>query len=138
MVKFLLINHAEPIEDLYELATRGSKDVTLVEMLSRIGADIGRSTRWSMLQDLDRYHVNVLPASTAMEIKASSVVVTSGGTTSEIPTDTVVLALGSRSYNPLEETVKKKGIPCYVIGDAGGVAKAFDAIHQGFQVGRMI
>jgi len=52
----------------------------------------------------------------------------------EIPADTVVLALGSRPYNPLAELCKKKGIPCEVVGDARQIGKAFDAIHEGHNV----
>jgi len=56
----------------------------------------------------------------------------------EIPADTVVLAVGAASYNPLQEFVDKKGIQYKVIGDAARVALAFDAVHQGFEAGREI
>jgi len=52
-----------------------------------------------------------------------------------IPADTVVLAVGSRSYNPLEETVRGLGIPCRSVGDASGIGLAFDAVHQGYLLG---
>ncbi|MCK9231399.1 MAG: FAD-dependent oxidoreductase [Syntrophales bacterium] len=135
MVRFLLINRAEPLEDLYELATRGTKDVTLVEMLDRIGPDIGRSTRWGMLQDLDRHHVKTLAKTRARAITPTAVVVEDAQGTREIPADSVVLALGSRSYNPLEVPVRERGLPYQVIGDARKVAKALDAIHEGFEAG---
>jgi 2,4-dienoyl-CoA reductase (NADPH2) len=138
MVKFLLVNRAEPIEDLYDLATRGSKEVTLVEMLDRVGPDIGRSTRWGMLQDLDRYRVKVLSTTTAKEITSAGVIVENGTGMHELVADTVVLALGSRSYNPLEEIVASKGIPFHVIGDARSAGKAFDAIHDGYNTVREI
>jgi 2,4-dienoyl-CoA reductase (NADPH2) len=60
------------------------------------------------------------------------------GNIEEIPADTVVLAAGAASYNPLQEFVEKQGIPCKVIGDAARVALAFDAVHQGFEAGRAI
>jgi len=44
--------------------------------------------------------------------------------------------VGSESYNPLQELVEQKGIPCQVIGDAQKVALAFDAVHNGFAAGR--
>jgi len=138
MTRFLLVNRAEPLEDLYELATRGSKDVALVEMLDRLGPDIGRSTRWGMLQDLDRFHVRTFTKARAKAITPTGVVVEGDQGLREIPADSVVLALGSRSFNPLEDLTKRKGIPYRVIGDARGVAKAMEAIHDGFAAGAEI
>jgi 2,4-dienoyl-CoA reductase (NADPH2) len=58
-VKFLLVNGAEDPKDLYEFATRGTKTVILVEMLDKIGMDIGRTTRWGMLQELARMGIEI-------------------------------------------------------------------------------
>ncbi|HEY6008824.1 MAG TPA: hypothetical protein VIU40_10920, partial [Geobacteraceae bacterium] len=49
--------------------------------------------------------------------------------------DTVVLAVGTRSYDPLGTLVTGMGIPCAVVGDARKAAMVFDAIHQGFRAG---
>lgn len=137
-VKFLLVNRAEDPETLYELATRGTKDVTLIEMLDKMGKDIGRSTRWCMFQELERGAIRQRVATTAMEITATGLKIDGGDGVEEIPADTVILAAGSRSYNPLMELVEQKGIPVAVAGDARQVAQAYDAVHQGFAVGREI
>ncbi len=137
-VKFLLVNKAESPEDLYELATRGTKEIVLIEMVKRVGKDIGLSTRWGMLQDLSRIGVQTRVSTRALEITASGVTVETNGQTEEIPADSVVLALGSDSYNPLEELVKNKKIPYEMVGDAHKVATAFDAMHGGFTAGRSI
>ena len=60
------------------------------------------------------------------------------GQTETIGADTVVLAVGSESYNPLQELVEQLGIPCQVVGDAQKVALAFDAVHNGFAAGKGI
>jgi 2,4-dienoyl-CoA reductase (NADPH2) len=132
-LKFLFINRAEPVEDLYNLATNGTKKVVIIEMLEHAGKDIGKSTRWGMMQDLQRHHVRIKTNTKAKEITPSGVVIETERGLEKIAADTVVLALGSRSHNPLEEICKSKGIPCKVIGDAGRVAKAFDAIHEGYK-----
>ena len=54
-VKFLLVNRAEDPEILFEMATRGTRQVTLVEMLDKVGKDIGKSTRWGMMQEMSRH-----------------------------------------------------------------------------------
>jgi 2,4-dienoyl-CoA reductase (NADPH2) len=137
-VKFLLVNRAEDPKDLYELATRGAKTIVVVEMIDKLGKDIGRSTRWAMLQDLSRMGIETRTASKALEITPRGIKIEKEGAVQEIAADTVVLAIGARPYNPLEEILKQKGIPCHVIGDARKTGWAFDAIHQGFEAGRSI
>jgi 2,4-dienoyl-CoA reductase (NADPH2) len=135
-LKFLLVNRAESPETLYELATRGTRDVTLVEMLDKIGKDIGKSTRWGMLQDLSRIGVKTTTATKALEITPTGLKVERDGKIIKIPADTIVVAAGSCSLNPLEEPLSAMGIPCQVVGDARKVALAFDAVHQGYNAGR--
>jgi len=137
-LKFLLVNRAEDPEDLYELATRGTKNIVVIEMIDKMGKDIGKTTRWGILQDLSRQGIQTKATTKALEITETCVKAEMDGKIEEIPTDTVVLAAGAASYNPLQEFVEKQGIPCKVIGDAAKVALAFDAVHQGFEAGRTV
>ena len=137
-LKFLLLNKAEAPEDLYDLASRGTKEVVLLEMIDKVGKDIGRSTRWPMLQDADRAGIEMRTTARALRINESSVEIETGSGVEEIPADTVVLAAGAEAYNPLQEALEKKGVPVQVVGDARTPAKAFDAVHQGFAAGRSI
>ena len=135
VLKFLLVNKAETPDVLYEMATRGTKDVTIIEMINAIGKDFGKTTRWGMLQDVSRYGVNYKVTAKALEITPTSVKVETPEDVEDLPADTVVLAAGTRPRNDLEEIVKSKGIPYDVVGDAGKIGMAFDAIHQGFAAG---
>ena len=137
-LKFLLVNRAEDPEVLYELATRGTKEIVVIEMIAKMGKDIGKTTRWGILQDLSRYKIKTRTTAKALEITETCVKVEKDGNIEEIPADTVVLAAGAASYNPLQKFVEKQGIPCKVIGDAAEVALAFDAVHQGFEAGRTV
>jgi 2,4-dienoyl-CoA reductase (NADPH2) len=137
-VKFLLVNKAEDCEDLYQFSTRGTKKITVIEMLDAIGKDIGRSTRWCMMQDLARKGVETRTATRALEITDSGIKAEVDGAVMEMPADTIVLAVGARPYNPLKDVLEKKGIPYHVAGDAGHIALAFDATHAGFAAGRKI
>jgi 2,4-dienoyl-CoA reductase (NADPH2) len=137
-IKFLLVNQAEDVSFLHEMATKGTKEVVLVEMLEKIGADIGKTTRWTMLQDMSRHGVTIKVAAKALEITENAVKIECDGKTEDIPADTVVLAVGAKSYNPLQKKVKKMGIACETIGDANQIALAFDAVHEGFNAGREI
>ncbi|MCP4680624.1 MAG: FAD-dependent oxidoreductase [Deltaproteobacteria bacterium] len=138
VLKFLLTQQAESVENLHGLATRGTKKVVLVEMIKKLGTDIGKSTRWGLLKDLDLAGVESRVETKVLEITETGVKVESGDNVEEIPADTVVLAVGSVSENPLQKLMEKKDIPCTVVGDAKKVAKAFDAVHEGFAAGRDI
>ncbi|RJP84214.1 MAG: FAD-binding protein [Desulfobacteraceae bacterium] len=134
-LKFLLVNKAETPEVLYEMATRGTKQITIIEMIGQIGKDFGKSTRWGMLQDVDRYGVQSRLAAKALEITPTGVKVETPDGISEIPADSVVLAAGSRSESRLAEVIKQTSIPFDIIGDAKAIGMAFDAIHQGYRAG---
>ncbi|TWJ19855.1 oxidoreductase [Geobacter argillaceus] len=137
-LKFLLVHEAEPPETLYTLATRGSKEVTVIEMLDELGSNFGKSTRWGMMQDVARYGVGTRTASRVVAIDSRFVRIESNDRIEEIPADSVVLAVGTRSLNPLQEHVTAQGLPFRVVGDAESPAMVFDAMHQGFLAGREI
>jgi 2,4-dienoyl-CoA reductase (NADPH2) len=137
-LKFLMVNGAESLEDIRDLATRGTKKVTVIEMIDKIGKDFGKTTRWGMLQDVSRYGVETKVATRALEITKSGIKVEAGGKIEEIPADSIVLAAGARSDNALQSIIASKGIPCEVVGDANKIGMAFDAVHQGFAAGMKI
>ena len=138
VLKFLLVHEAESAEDLYELATRGAKEVTLIEMMDKIGKDFGKTTRWVMLQDLEKTGINVLPGTRLLQITEEGVEVEDAAGSRVLPADTVVLALGATPYNPLADALEKQGTPFEVVGDAADIARAYEAIHQGFEAGNRI
>ncbi len=134
-VKFLLVNGAESPEALVDMATRGTKEVVLIEMIDRVGTDIGKSTRWGMMQDMSKVGVTVKTGTRAIEITESGIVIETGSVEETIAADTVVIAAGSRPYNPLQPLLEKNKIPFQTAGDAVSIARAFDAVHQGFAAG---
>jgi 2,4-dienoyl-CoA reductase (NADPH2) len=134
-IKFLLVNKAEKAEDLYDLAVKGSKQLTLVEMVNKLGTNFGKSTRWSMLQDVKRYAVDTKTEANVLEITEGGLRLEYKGNIEELEADTVVLAVGTKPYNPLQQAANELGISFRVIGDATQPAMVFDAIHQGFAAG---
>ena len=137
-LKFLLVNRAEDPELLYEMATRGTKDVTIIEMLEKMGKDFGKTTRWGMLQDVSRHGIKSLLATKALEITQNGIKVDTGSGPEEIPADTVVIAVGAKSNDALKQSIESKGIACTTAGDAETIGMAFDAVHQGYHAGLKI
>ena len=138
VLKFLFVNKAETPETLYDLATRGTKTITIIEMIDKIGKDFGKTTRWGMLQDVNRYGVNYNVTTRAVEITSSAVKVETAKGVEEIEADTVVLAAGAGSVADLASVIKEKGIPFDIVGDANQIGMAFDAVHQGYRAGMAI
>lgn len=136
-LQFLFLNNAEEIEILRELSTRGIKQITVIEMLPRLGNDIGFSTRWVELQMLKRYGVTTMTNAKAVEIKDTGVLIEHDGRVELIPSDTVVLAVGTRPHNTLAAHVPATA-KVITIGDALKPRKAFDAIHEGFKAARSL
>ena len=139
-VKFLLTHGADSPESIAEAARSGGREVVVVELAPKLGVDLGKSTRWGMLLDVERCGVDVRLGMRAVAIEPEGVRVepSSGGESVLLPADTVVLALGARSYNPLEVELTDLGIPVTVVGDAAKVADAMKAIHAGFQAARKL
>ena len=137
-LKFLLLHDAESLDELKRLVLEGSKKVTLIELQDKLGTNFGKTTRWSMLQDVGRHGVRVKMETTVQRIEKEGVVINQGGEDTFIKADTVVLAVGTVSHNPLEKIATELGIPCAVVGDALQPATVMEATHQGFKAGNGI
>lgn len=112
-----------------ELANEG-KRVTIVEMLPKIGADIGISTRWTVLLYLREKGVEMLTNTKAVEIKPNAVVVEQNGEKRELQCDTAILAVGTKPNNGLYDELNGKIAELYKIGDCVKPRKALDATRE--------
>ncbi len=112
-----------------KLAEEG-KSVTIVEMLPKIGADIGISTRWTVLLYLNQKGVKMLTNTKAVEIKPNAVVVEQNGEKKEIGCDTAVIAVGTKPNDGLYDELSGKVAELYKIGDCVKPRKALDATRE--------
>lgn len=137
-LKFLLVNQAEDPAELLRLATEGGREIVMVEMQEKMGANFGKTTRWGMLQDVGRYSIQSLAGVKVKEITETGVRVEAGEESREIPADTVVLAVGTASEYALKPVAVELGIRVQTVGDASQPGTVFEACHQGFLAGRSI
>ncbi|UCD83396.1 MAG: FAD-dependent oxidoreductase, partial [Deltaproteobacteria bacterium] len=131
-LKFLLIHEAEDFETLREICRKGTREVTLIEQLPKIGQDIGVFSRWVLLKEISFFGVRSLTEARVKEIRTGEVVYEKDGRESVEPGDSVVLALGSRPLNALAETLTRAGVSFKEIGDCRDPRKVIDAIQEGF------
>jgi 2,4-dienoyl-CoA reductase (NADPH2) len=135
---FLMFKQAEKYETLRSLLYRGVKRITVVEMLRKLGQDIGTSTRWTILQDVNRMGIRTLTRTQAREITPGGVVAEREGKEMFLGADTVVIAAGARSENRLCEELKGRVRELYLIGDAKSPRKALEAVAEGFEAGTTV
>ncbi|MEM2346416.1 MAG: NAD(P)/FAD-dependent oxidoreductase, partial [Archaeoglobaceae archaeon] len=69
--------------------------VTLIDMLPKIGADIGVSTRWTVLLYLREKGVEMLTETKAVEIRRDAVIVETPSGIRELECDTTIIATGT-------------------------------------------
>ncbi|MDY6934292.1 MAG: FAD-dependent oxidoreductase [Spirochaetota bacterium] len=135
IVAFLLENEGEDLNALSEALTHGTREVTVIEMLSKMGADIGRTFRWSLIQDLRRHGIAMMSDSKVIAIEDDHVMVDTEEGQKNILANTVVIATGVKPLNQLYDDIKDIAEEVYLIGDAKSPRKILDAIVEGYEVG---
>jgi 2,4-dienoyl-CoA reductase (NADPH2) len=112
---------------------RNNPKITIVEMLKRIGSDIGVTTRWVVLQELAMLGIQTMTQVEVTAIEPEGIVYRNEtGNLCRLPADSVILATGVYSVNPLEAAWSGKKT-LHVIGDASKPRKVLDAIEEGYR-----
>ena len=119
------------------LASKG-KQVIILEMLERIGVDIGSLSRWVMLKQLGEAGVVMHVKSKVLSISDGGVYISQDGSQGFLQGDTVVLAMGMKPNKPLAEKLQGKVASLHIVGDCVQPRRLGEAIEEGFNVGRQI
>ena len=135
---FLCFYKAETPEVIDSLISKGSHPVTVLEMLPKVGQDIGRSTRWVVLGKLKRFDVQLKTGIRVLSIEAEQVRIADDSGEHVEPADTVVLAAGAQPVNNLADEIKSRGFKVELVGDAAGPGDVKQSITQGFRLGNTL
>ncbi|MFC2005556.1 FAD-dependent oxidoreductase [Chloroflexota bacterium] len=120
------------------LAEKGKK-VTIIEMLRRIGDDIGASYRWVVMQRLRSAGVRMEASIKAEEITGKGVRASREDGSSELfEGDTVVLAAGLKCDDELSRQLEGKVASLYSVGDCVEPHRVAEAVESAFKVAREI
>jgi len=132
ILHFLFTYDAECVEKLRELMFQGTSRVTVFEMLPKVGADIGKSTKWMVMNNLKRFGVKIIADAKVSKIEHGNIFYEQNGSCEQLNFDYVIVATGSISVRQLSAEVSRLGIPMATIGDCVCPGKISDAIHGGF------
>ena len=119
------------------LARRGH-EVTIARRGARIGRELGHSSRWTVLPELEQRGVRMLAGINYEAVTADGIVVSKDGARETIPADTLVLAAGYRPRRELVEALSQGGAEVHAIGDCVNARALLEALHEGAQVAATI
>ncbi|MDP2954439.1 MAG: FAD-dependent oxidoreductase, partial [Chloroflexota bacterium] len=116
------------------LAAQG-KEITILEMLPRLGADIGASHRWVVTGRLRKANIKMEAGAKAEEITEKGVRATREGQSLFFEGDTVVLAVGMKANGGLAQELQGKVEELHVIGDCTQPRRITQAVEEGMKAG---
>ena len=120
------------------LAQKG-KEVTILEMLPRIGADYGPMNRWVVIDRLIAAGIRLETGVKVEGINERGVKVIRSGLYPEFfEADSVVLAMGMVSNDEAARNLVGKVASVFKIGDAAKPASVTEAIESGFKIALQI
>jgi 2,4-dienoyl-CoA reductase-like NADH-dependent reductase (Old Yellow Enzyme family)/thioredoxin reductase len=125
--------------DIALYLAKAGKKVTIMEILDRVGQDLGRINRWVNERALKDANVILLTGARMERITGSSVIYTQEGKTKEMPVDAnIIIATGMRPNRGLIDQLTDMKVKVHVVGDCIKPRKVLDAVHEGFEVASRI
>lgn len=138
MLRFLMIHQAETPETLYRLITQGNKEVTVVDLEKGKGKDLGPTTRSVLLSMANKYGVNILEKTKAIQVGLQGVLIENSEGERWLSADTVIFAEKSLANNDLYTELVGTVESLDKIGDAVKPGNMQSAIQQAYQAARAI
>ena len=132
---YLTLFRAETPEVLDKLIAQGSHQVTVLEMLPKLGQGIGRSTRWIVFGKLKRFGVKTHTKVQVQAIEQGGVRALVEGQEQFFRAETVILAAGMRPLDKLKDDLTTRGLKVSLVGDAAGAGSVLKSIAQGYKAG---
>ena len=109
-----------------------NRDVVVLEMRDKIPAEGEPGPAYYLRKDLDEHHVELIAQATVKKISADQILYEKDGQERTVTgLDNIVLAIGSRSYNPLKSKLQEIVAKVVVAGDA---EKALWRMHTVLQL----
>ena len=117
-----------------KLADDPSREITVIEMLDEVAADLELFSKWALTGYLSEKGIQTLTGCTVTKIAGDTVVcVDKEGKEKELGFDSLVLAAGLASRNNMSQKIETE-IETHVIGDGLQAGKIIDAVHDGFNI----
>jgi len=135
--KFLTFYDALDPKVALDMLYKGKNKVTVLERLPKFGSILGKTTKWVLLDKVDKLGVDKLANVNVLEIGDEYVKYEDPEGVEKIidNVDHVYYATGVKSNDALYKPIKKLGIEVEKIGSARKPETALEAIARGYRVG---
>ena len=110
--------------------------VHILEEDDAVGVDLGRSTRWVILQQLRERGVQFHTNTRIHEILQKYLLISDDDSDSKFVADTVVVALAPEPRNRLSIKLREAGMKTEVVGSAKKQMNLYETIHDAFLFAR--
>ena len=123
------------VETAAFLGTQCKSKVTMLSKYETIAKQYDQGIRDDMKHLLSKLFVEIVSPAKIAGANREGVLVEKNGEVFLIPCDTVVLAIGTRAYDPFKAQLEELGIECVTVGDAVKARQAIEAVREGFKAG---
>lgn len=121
------------------LAREGYTDITIVEKLPQIGGDLFLVNFIGLIGELMGRGVKILTNTSVEGAEDDKLICTDAeGKKVELPYDYLLVAMGTKSENSLNEVMDENFPEVYCIGDCVKTGRIHHAIHQAYDVAKRI
>ena len=136
VARFIRLYDLMPRDEVDEKWLRGNRKVTIIEVLPRIGTNIGKSTRGFLMGYLNKLGINAITSANIEKFDGKTIQYELGSDTKILEDiDTFILATGVKPNKALHDKVKSSNpkFKIYKIGDCKKPRTMLEAIHEGFK-----
>jgi 2,4-dienoyl-CoA reductase (NADPH2) len=136
-LRFLMLHKAESPEVIYRLLTRGSKEITVIDMQKGFAKDKGPTTRAMMRGMLKKYGVTFMDKTTALAVKQQGILFETDAGQQFLAADTVIFAEALQPVNDVHQELQGRIENLTLIGDADTPCGMQNAIQQAYDAARI-
>jgi len=139
---FLTRYNALELNQAIKMIRKGNKKVTVLEQLPRCGANLGKTTKWVLLDKCKMLDVNIFTSVSVTEIGKDYITYTDANKTDQRidNIDAIYYATGVKPNDELYNLLKKSDLTMQIekVGDARKPATVMEAVERGFKIGNTI
>ena len=136
VARFIRLYDLMPPGEVDEKWLRGNRNVTIMEILPRLGTNVGRTTRGFLLGHMNKLGMKIITGANITKFEGRTIQYDLDKDTRVIEdVDSVILATGVKSNIELHDEVKASN-PSFTIAKIGDCKKPrtmLEAIHEGFK-----
>ena len=138
--EFLTFYKALESEVALKMLHEGRNQVTVLEMLPKLGTALGKTTKWVLLDKCDALGVKLISGANIQEIGEDYVVYKDAADKEQVinGVDYVYHATGVEPKDSLYKEIKALNIPVEKIGDVRKPETVMEAVSRGYKIGNTV